>query len=193
MKAFRSYITEVKVFKYYYHVTLASNVKKIQAKGIVPFQPSNWVKGDGSRYNQDYAGVYAFSHPEDAFKWAFKMNWDFKKPTSIVRIKRGSTWRRDPSDDIHLKMGKGKALMSAKAIPSSDIIDSFPLDYFDKPLDFDKITQQLSESKSTKKHKHDWDVITYNNGHKSYSLTERCSICKQTRKVNPKTGSVQRR
>jgi len=45
----------------------------------------------------------------------------------------------------------------------------------------------------TKKHKHDWDVITYNNGHKSYSLTERCSICKQTRKVNPKTGAIQRR
>jgi len=144
MKRF-SQFNEAKDFKYYYHVTLKSNVKNIKSKGIVPFKPSNWAKGDGSRYNEDYAGIYAFEHPEDAFRWAFKMTWSFKKPTSIVRIKKSSSWKKDPSDDIQLQMGKGKALMSPKGIPAKDVIDSFDQDSFSKPPNFDDIRKRLSE------------------------------------------------
>ena len=146
MKSFLSHLTEAQIplFKYYYHVTLKSNVSNIKSKGILPFQPSNWTNGDGKRYNDDYAGVYAFSHPEDAFKWAFKMNWDFKKPTSIIRIKKGNSWRRDPSQDIHLRMGKGKAMMSSKAIPASDFVDSFDQSSFPVPLNFEEITKTLT-------------------------------------------------
>lgn len=145
MKSFRQHLVEkTELFKYYYHVTLKSNVASIKKKGIVPFQPSNWVDGNGKRYNEEYAGVYAFSHPEDAFKWAFKMNWDFKKPTSIIRIKKGESWRRDPSGDIHLRMGKGKAMMSSKAIPSSDIVDSFAQTSFEIPINYEEITKRLS-------------------------------------------------
>ena len=40
---------------------------------------------------------------------------------------------------------------------------------------------------------HDWNPITYNNGHSTYSLTERCKKCMATRKVNPKNGKIQYR
>lgn len=56
--------------------------------------------------------------------------------------------------------------------------------------------QHLMESEQTKKpekHNHDWIPITYNNGHKTYSLTDRCTICFKTRKVNPNNGRVQNR
>jgi hypothetical protein len=43
MKSFKQHLVEkTELFKYYYHVTLKSNVGKIKSKGIIPFQPSNY-------------------------------------------------------------------------------------------------------------------------------------------------------
>lgn len=131
MKRFKQHIEEGKSFKYYYHATFTSTVDKIKSKGLQPFNTSNWVKGDGKRYNE-YAGVYAFQHPEDCFMWALKMEWDFKKPISIVRIKKSNKWEKDPSEDIHLQMGKGDAMM-AKGVPANHIVDAFRLEDFGKP------------------------------------------------------------
>lgn len=127
-------LLEAKSSKYYYHVTFKKNVKKILSSGLKPLQTSNWAKGDGSRYNQS-GGVFAFEHPEDAWKWAFKMNWEFKKPVSIVRIKKSKSWDVDPSADITLQMGKGKALVSNSAIKSSDTVDAFDFDDFGTPTE----------------------------------------------------------
>lgn len=131
MKTLSHLLTEAS-FKYYYHVTFKKNVAKIKSKGLNPMQTSNWAKGDGQRYNEQ-GGVFAFQHPEDAWKWAFKMNWDFKKPISIVRIKKSKSWEKDPSADINLQMGKGDALQSISAISKSDIKDVFDFDDFGTP------------------------------------------------------------
>lgn len=107
-----------------YHVTFSKNVAGIKKEGVKPLQTSNWVDGTGDRYNAD-AGIFSFAHPEDALRWAFKMNWEFKQPVSIVKLKRSKSWKLDPSEDINLQMGEGDALRSTPAVPASDFIESF--------------------------------------------------------------------
>ena len=140
------------VSPYYYHVTFTSKVPAIMSKGLTLFNTSNWKRaGNGERYNQD-GGVFAFEHPEDAFRWAFRMNYDFDKPTSIVRIRPISDWGADPSQDIHLQMGQGRALRSQNAIPADQIVDSFDLEDFSNPRELgisqpewvDQIIKKLS-------------------------------------------------
>lgn len=120
MKTFKNFLTEA-TGKNYYHVTFASNANKIKSKGILLLQTSNWVTSTGSRYNED-GGIFAFESPIDAYRWAFKMNWELKKPIVIIKIKKSKQWFTDPSSDITLRMGEGKALKSQKPVPPKDII-----------------------------------------------------------------------
>ena len=141
--------------KYFYHVTLSKNVPSIMQNGLQPLHTSNWVKGNGERYNEE-GGVFAFEDAVDAFKWAFNMNWEFKQPVSIVRIRPSDTWEIDPSEDIMLQSGNGRALRSTAMIPPSDIVDSFSMDDFSNPAElgvtqqewFSRINKTLSENKS---------------------------------------------
>jgi len=143
--------------KYLYHVTFSEHVPSIKEKGLMQFQPSNWVKGEGgTRYNEE-AGIFAFEDPEDAFKWAFNMQWQHKNPISIVRIKPGDIWEQDPSEDDNLRMGKGRAMMSRRNIPAENIIDAFDMKDFGTPAElgipqsewFAKINSMLTESANT--------------------------------------------
>ncbi len=129
-------IYEVTTPQYLYHVTFSKNVPRITKEGLKQYETSNWVKGKGGkRYNEE-AGIFAFEHPEDAFKWALKMEWEFKtSDISIVRINVGDVWEQDPSGDVALRFGKGKSLRSRRNIPVSNIIDVFPIEQFGKPLE----------------------------------------------------------
>ncbi len=117
-----------------YHATFNKNVPSILKKGLEQFQTSNWIKaGTGKRYNED-AGIFAFEHPEDALRWALKMEWEYKTPDiSIVRINASEHWEQDPSDDFNLQFGKGRSMRSLRNAPASDIIDVFPIADFGKP------------------------------------------------------------
>lgn len=126
---------------YVYHVTFSNNVPKIQKQGLRPFQTSNWTTGDGERYNKE-GGVFAFAHPEDAFKWAFKTNWEFKKPVSIIRLKRTDQWEKDPSADIMLQMGQGDALRSMGAVGPENFVDSFDFESFGSPVQNNQTQQE---------------------------------------------------
>lgn len=133
MQRFRQYLNEATSKKFVYHVTFTKNAKKIMAQGLKPLQTSNWGKGaDVDRYNTQ-GGVFAFEHPEDAFRWAFKQNWEFKKPVSIIKMKRGKSWEVDPSEDPTLQMGKGKALQSTSMIKSSDMLQAYEFADFGNP------------------------------------------------------------
>ena len=48
-------------------------------------------------------------------------------------MKRSKSWEIDPSEDIVLQTGKGKALRSRAAIKSNEILDSFDFDDFGTP------------------------------------------------------------
>jgi hypothetical protein len=119
---------------YLYHATFTKNIPKILKKGLRQFNDSLWVQsGTGKRYNED-AGIFAFEHPEDALKWAIKMEWEFEtSDISIVRFKSSKHWEKDPATDISLQLGKGRSLRSFRDTPASDIIDVFPIEKFGKP------------------------------------------------------------
>lgn len=123
--------------KYLYHVTFTKNVPRIKEKGLLQFETSNWIRGEGGkRYNED-AGIFAFEHPDDAFRWAFKMQWDFDdKDISIVRLNIGEDWEDDPAvDPISMAANKGRALRSLRNRKAEEIIDSFKFDDFGNPQD----------------------------------------------------------
>ena len=134
MKGFKQF-NEAISKRFVFHVTFTKNARKIMSGGLNPLQTSNWAKGkEKERYNKQ-GGVFGFEHPEDAFRWAFKQNYEFKKEVSIIKMKRGKTWEKDPSQDPSLQMGKGKALQSLSAIKPSEMIKSFNLKDFGNPLE----------------------------------------------------------
>ena len=124
--------------KYLYHVTFTKNVPNIKKKGLIQFQPSNWVKGPGGdRYNNDIAGIFAFDHPEDALNWAGKMEWEFRdtdKDMSIVRIDMEDFWEDDPAEDPFVS-NKGKARYSPRDIKADKIIDVLDMSGIKRPGD----------------------------------------------------------
>jgi len=124
--------------KHLYHATFTKNVPKIKQRGLLQFQPSNWIKGPGgSRYNED-AGIFAFDDPEDALNWAGKMEWEFRdkdKNISIVRIHMDDEiWGDDPAEDPFVSR-KGRALRSGANINADKIIDAISMDDLGKPGD----------------------------------------------------------
>jgi len=132
---FREFKTEGAGGQSVYHVTFDKHIPKIKQDGLRPLQTSNWAKAggdEGTRYNEE-GGVFAFADPEDAFKWAFKQQFEFKEPVSILRLKRGNSWEKDPSGDIHLQMGKGEALRSIAAVPASDVEGAYSFTDFGNP------------------------------------------------------------
>ena len=134
-----STITEkVDAKKYLYHVTFTKNVPNIKKKGLIQFQPSNWIKGPGGdRYNNDIAGIFAFDHPEDALNWAGKMEYEFRdtdKNISIVRIDMEDFWEDDPAEDPFVS-NKGKAKYSPRDIKADKIIDVLDMSGIKRPGD----------------------------------------------------------
>ena len=88
-----------------YHVAATSNVPKIQHKGILPLQTSNWIQaGTGERYGGGY--IFAFDHINDAVRWAAKWDWDknqtmgSKKISIIAFTDDLANWQEDDADPI---------------------------------------------------------------------------------------------
>lgn len=137
-------LTEVTDSQYLFHVTYTRNVPNIKKKGLIQFQPSNWVRGDSdTRYNED-AGIFAFTDPEDATKWAFKMKFDMEdKDISIIRFDYSDDWEDDPSQDPILALtSKGRAVRSKMNIPAEKIIDAFEFNDFGTPVQHDMSQQE---------------------------------------------------
>jgi len=68
-----------------YHVTHTKHVAKIQKSGIMPMKTSNWVKaGDKDRYGG--GEVYAFTHKDDAHRWAGHMDWSHNQKLGSGKI-----------------------------------------------------------------------------------------------------------
>ncbi len=128
-------INELTQGQYIYHATKAANLGKIMQKGLTFFNDSLWVAGANpdERY-QDGPSVFAFENPLPAFRWAHKIEWEFKTPAVIIKLKRGSSWELDPSSDIMMTMGDGKALESKVTIPTSDFKAAITLDKIGTPV-----------------------------------------------------------
>jgi hypothetical protein len=114
--------------KILYHVALTANAPKIQAKGILTMQSTNWVRaGDKTRYGG--GEIYAFEDERDAHRWAAKMGWElFKNFTSgkvsVVKFTGRGKWTEDKNDPISQAGSHGRWLKSNDPVPAADIIDT---------------------------------------------------------------------
>ena len=68
LKRKKSNLEEASKIPYLYHATFTKHIPRIMKHGLRQFETGNWVEaGSGKRYNEE-AGIFAFEHPEDAFK-----------------------------------------------------------------------------------------------------------------------------
>jgi len=122
---------KTKTPKILYHVAFTEKVPKIKEEGVRPLQPTNWVQaGNKKRYGG--GEVYAFEHPEDAFRWAAKMDWEFNKEMgsgkiSVVRAKNDEEWEIDENDPMSQAGSKGNWLKHDLGIKKENIQDAVPL------------------------------------------------------------------
>jgi len=114
-----------------YHVTFSKNLPEIQKRGLDPLSASLWRHaGTGERY-QDQPSVFSFRDPEEALRWAWKMEWEFRddisdpSDISIVKLRGGDKWESDPAAGAP-DIGK-TSMRSLGHIPSSDILDTMGL------------------------------------------------------------------
>lgn len=143
-----------------YHVTHTSKVPSIQAKGIMPLQESNWVKGDSKdRYGE--GEIFAFNDPRDAVRWAGKMDWEFNQgmgtgKISIVIFKPGKEeWKVDDADPMSQAAAKGQWLKAHGVIKPEQIIKVVPVNgdmtravVQGKPLKLGAEEEKISATKS---------------------------------------------
>ena len=109
-----------------YHVTTKANAAKIMQKGILPMQTSNWVyAGNKERYGD--GNVFAFTHKQDAARWAAKMDWEFNKKMGSGQVciieftTDAAQWRTDTADPIGQAGSAGNWLKLDGGIPPEQI------------------------------------------------------------------------
>jgi len=115
-----------------YHVTKTVNVPKIQKKGILAFQPTNWIQaGNKERYGD--GSIFAFDHRSDAIRWAAKWDWDLTKSmgsgaVSIIEFQSDpSTWQTDTADPLGQGGKSGNWLKSMQSIKPTQITGVTPV------------------------------------------------------------------
>lgn len=129
MEAFEA--TLVEEDEVYYHVTPTENVENIKQKGILHFQPSRWVDGEGNR--QGDGEIFSMDDFDDAVRWAAKMDWDLHQETgsgkiSIVTFEPDDrAWDVDDADPMSQAMNKGRWLKRMGAVKVEAIKDVTPV------------------------------------------------------------------
>jgi hypothetical protein len=124
------------ITEFVYHVTRTDAIPKIQEKGILPLQTSNWVQA-ASKERYGGGEIFVFEHPTDAMKWAAKMDWEFNKDMgsgkiSVVQLKRTDDpktgrWMVDEADPLSQAGGKGRWLKKRGRVAPEDVVRAVPL------------------------------------------------------------------
>jgi len=115
----------------YYHVTTEKNAKKIATKGIIPLQPSNWVRAvDRKRYGK--GEIFAFDNQIDAMRWGSRMDWEFNKEMGsgkivIVEFTDDAGWEVDDADPLGQAGKKGNWLKRFGSVDPKQIVSITPV------------------------------------------------------------------
>lgn len=111
-----------------YHVTFASRVPSIQKNGIISGKHRNWDRAFGGKYGERGL-IYLFTTAESAVRWAFKMQYEFSRPTVIIELANVSgDLNDDPSGESQLMMnGAGTWKTIDTNIPPSCIHRIIPM------------------------------------------------------------------
>ena len=123
---------EVEPEEYLYHATLTKNLPSIMKRGILEKSEPNWTIGEGGA-NYGNGEVYATTHPEDAARWAGRLDWAKHKKigsgkVSIVKFKKNpkDEWKIDESDPLAQAVNKGLQVKLAKSVIPENIVSSEP-------------------------------------------------------------------
>jgi len=117
--------------KKYYHVTHTKNVNKIKKKGLLPLQTSNWVvSGSGERYGG--GEIFAFTHFNDAVRWAGNMDWTFNTAMgsgkiSVIEILDTEDWDIDEADPLSQMANEGEWVKRSKMVKPESIGETQPV------------------------------------------------------------------
>jgi len=115
----------------YFHVTIDKNAKKIAKKGIVPLQPSNWVRTvDRKRYGK--GEIFAFDNQIDAVRWGGRMDWEFNKKMGsgkivIVEFTDDTEWEVDDADPLSQAGRNGNWLKRFGSVDPDQIVVITPV------------------------------------------------------------------
>lgn len=106
-----------------YHVTFAARLPKIRSEGIVPGKRRNWQMQLTGKMYGDRGFVYLFTTEESAVRWAFKMNYEFKKDVVILVLKNvEGELIDDDSGEAYLTInGAGTWKRTQATVPASCI------------------------------------------------------------------------
>ncbi|MAH46197.1 hypothetical protein CMI37_10225, partial [Candidatus Pacearchaeota archaeon] len=108
-----------------YHVTQTKSIPSIKKTGVIPHQPSHWIKsGNKTRYGE--GEIFAFENKENAAKWAMKMDWEEQKDLgtgkiSVVQAEKTGNWQRDTADPLAQANAKGQWLKKRGTIKPEQI------------------------------------------------------------------------
>lgn len=113
-----------------YHVTQTKNVPKIQKRGILTMQPTNWVKA-GSKERYGDGSIFAFDHKSDAIRWALKWDWEINRTMgsgklSIIEFTDPVTdWEIDDADPLSQSSNSGRWLKRKAQVKPEFVTGAF--------------------------------------------------------------------
>lgn len=110
---------------HYYHVTPSSRVPKILSNGIESGHKAQWNNAFGKKLG-DRNKVYMFSDFTMAVRWAHKMQFDMKKPISILVIDSPPGNIKN-DNHVEAQMNGNSWYTTDETIPPSCIKNVYPL------------------------------------------------------------------
>lgn len=110
----------------YYHVTFASRVPKIKKQGLLVGRKRNWEQVFGDKQGST-KHLYLMTDFTPAVRWAFKMQWDFKRDIAIIVIDDFSGEVMPDDHPENWIRGEGAWVMTAENIPPQYISRVIPL------------------------------------------------------------------
>jgi hypothetical protein len=111
----------------YYHVTFNDRLPKIRKEGLRTGRNRIWNTGFGDKYG-DTKTVYLFTQQAAAVRWAHKMEWEFKKPATILLLKNiPHDIEEDPSLEQQLAGQSGVWKRVRGNIPPECIVGEVPM------------------------------------------------------------------
>lgn len=108
-----------------YHITDAENEKIIKKQGIVPQKKASYQNVFGADIRKHKKSIYAFTNQADTVKWAFKREYDGKKPVIIIVFKANiNDWKEN--EHLEAQLANGKWLQKEGIVEPNEIIKIIP-------------------------------------------------------------------
>jgi hypothetical protein len=116
----KQYLIESKTL---YHVTHKANLFFIKKNGITNQKKPANTGAAGQDIRDDPNAIYAFNDKIEAYRWAFKMNWnmDPSQEVVVIEFKSDAKWEKDTHWQAQTAMKKGSWIRSRGSVSPKEI------------------------------------------------------------------------